>query len=88
MVTFAGERRQAFVAAVGALETGEAGGEVAAAKEGLDGGDGGGAERTEGFAVGFLVTGEEVVPAVVDDLPEGRGTGAAGLVDGRHKRCS
>jgi hypothetical protein len=29
--------------------------------------------------------GEEVVPAVVDELPEGRGAGAARLVDGRHK---
>ena len=76
------------MAAVGALEAGEAGGEVTAAKEGLDGGDGGGAERTEGFAVVFLVVGEEVVPAVVDELPEGRGAGAAGLVDRRHKECS
>jgi hypothetical protein len=25
---------------------------------------------------------------VVDDLPEGRGTGAAGLVNGGHKECS
>ena len=33
------------MAAVGALEAGEAGGEVTAAKEELDGGDGGGAER-------------------------------------------
>jgi hypothetical protein len=32
--------------------------------------------------------GEEGVPAVVDDLPEGRGAGAAGLVDGGHKECS
>jgi hypothetical protein len=32
--------------------------------------------------------GEEGVPAVVDDLPEGRGARAAGLVDGGHKECS
>ena len=39
--------------------------------------DGGGAERAEGLAVVFFVVGEEVVPAVVDELPEGRGAGAA-----------
>ncbi len=72
----------------GALEAGEAGGEVAAAEEGLDGGDGGGAQGAKGFAVVLFVVGEEVVPAVVDELPEGRGAGAAGLVDGRHKECS
>ena len=88
MATFAGKRRQAFVTAIGALEAGEAGGEVTAAKEGLDGGDGGGAERTEGFAVVFFVVGEEVVPAVVDELPERRGAGVARLVDGRHETCS
>jgi len=33
------------VATIGALEAGEAGGEVAAAEKGLDGGDGGGVER-------------------------------------------
>ena len=54
----------------------------------MDGGDGGGVERAEGFAVKLFVEGEELVPAVVDDLPEWRGTGAAGLVDGRHKECS
>ena len=48
----------------------------------------GGAERSEGFAVVFFVTSEEVVPAVVNELPEGGGAGTAGLVDGRHKKCS
>jgi hypothetical protein len=47
----AGEGEEAFVATIGALEAGEAGGEVAAAEKGLDGGDGGGGERAEGFAV-------------------------------------
>jgi hypothetical protein len=88
VAALAGEGEQAFVAAIGTLEAGEAGGEVAAAKEGLDGGDGGGIERAEGFPVKFFVEGEEGVPAVVDDLPEGRGAGAAGLVNGRHKECS
>ena len=69
----AGEGEQAFVATVGALEAGEAGGEVAAAKEGLDGGDGIGAKRAEGFPVLPFVVGEELVPAVVEDLPEWRG---------------
>jgi len=43
VATLAGERRQAFVATVWALEAGEAGSEVAAAEEGSDGGDSGGA---------------------------------------------
>ena len=42
VATFAGERRQAFVSAIGALEAGEARGEITAAEERLDGGDGGG----------------------------------------------
>ena len=88
VATLAGEGEEAFVAAIRALKAGETGSEVAAAEEGLDGGDGGGRERAEGFAVMFLVVGEEVVPAVVDELPEGRGTGTAGLIDGRHKKCS
>ena len=88
IATFAGEGHELFVAAVGALEAGEATGQVTAAQEGLDGGDGGGAERTEGLPVVLFVVGEEVGPAVLDELPEGRGTGAAGLVDGRHKECS
>ena len=79
---------EAFVAAVRALKAGESGGEVAAAEEGLDGGDGGGRERAEGFAVVRFVVCEEVIPAVVNQLPEGRGAGTAGLVDGRHKKCS
>lgn len=66
-----GEGEEAFVAAVWALETGEAGGEVTAAEKGLDGGDGVGVERAEGLAVLVFVTSKEVVPAVVDDLPEG-----------------
>ena len=51
----------------------------------MDGGDGIGAKRAEGLAVVLLVTGEEGVPAVVDELPEGRGARAAGLVDRGHK---
>jgi hypothetical protein len=76
------------VAAIGALEAGEAGCEVAAAEEGLHGGDSGGTEWAEGFPVKFFVAVDEGVPAVVDYLPEGRGTGAAGLVNGGHKECS
>jgi len=37
----------------------------------LDGGDGGGRARAEGFAVVFFVTSEEVVPTMVNDLPKG-----------------
>ena len=78
----AGEGEQAFVAALGAAETGEAGGEVAAAAESLHGGDGLGPERTHGGAVAFFVTGQEIIPCRVHDLPERRGAGAAGVVDG------
>jgi hypothetical protein len=88
VAALAGEGEQAFVATVRALEAGESGSEVAATEEGLHGGDGGGVERTEGLPVVFFVTNAEVVPTMVDDLPEGRGAGAAGLVDGRHKECS
>jgi hypothetical protein len=70
-----GEGEEAFVAAIRALEAGEAGGEVAAAEEGLDGGDGCRVEWAEGFAVVFFVTNEEVVPTMVNDLPKGRGAG-------------
>ena len=88
VAAFAGESEEAFVATVGTLEPGEAGGEVAAAEKRLDSGDGGGRERAEGFAVLFFVVCEEVVPSVVDELPEGRCAGASWLVDGRHNKCS
>jgi hypothetical protein len=88
VAALAGEGKKAFVAAVGALEAGEAGGEVATAEEGFDGGSGGGVERAEGLAVFAFVVGQKGVPAVVDKLPEGRGAGTAGLVNGRHKECS
>lgn len=88
VAALAGEGEEAFVAAVRALKAGETGGEVAATEEGLDGGDGVGAEWAEGFSVVFFVTSEEVVPTMVNDLPKGRGAGTAGLVDGRHKKCS
>gem|GEM_PF-6051264 len=80
---FAGEGAEALVAAVGAEVAGEAGGEVAAAVIGLDGCDGFRAEGTHGGAVVALVTGEEVIPSGVDDLPQREGAGSAGLVDGR-----
>jgi len=81
----AGEGEELFVAAVGAMEAGEAGGEVAAAEEGADGGDGIGAQRSHGAAVVGFASGEEVVPGVVDELPEGRGARATGVVDGGHE---
>ena len=70
------------MATVRALEAGEAGSEVAATEEGLHGGDCGGAKGAEGLPVVFFVTSEEIVPAVMDDLPERRSAGAAGVVDG------
>ena len=88
VAALAGEGEEAFVAAVGALESGEAGGEVATTEEGFDGGSGCVVERAEILAVFAFVAGEEFVPAVADELPERRGAGAAGLVSGRHKECS
>jgi hypothetical protein len=88
VAAFAGEGEEAFVAAVRALQAGEAGGEVATAEEGFDSGSGCGVEWAEILAVFAFVAGEEFVPAVADELPEGRGAGAAGLVSGRHKECS
>jgi len=88
VAALAGEGEEAFVAAVGTLEAGEAGGEVAAAEEGFDGCRSCGVERAEILAVFSLVAGEEFVPAVADELPEGRGAGTAGLVCGGHKECS
>jgi hypothetical protein len=49
------------------------------------GGRGGGVKRAEGLSVFAFVACEEFVPAVVDELPEWCGPGAAGLVDERHK---
>ncbi|MDA7522009.1 hypothetical protein N8518_02675, partial [Akkermansiaceae bacterium] len=69
VATLAGEGEESFVPAVGTLQTGKAGGEVATAKKGLDGGDGRRWERAEGFAVLLCVVVQEVVPAVVDELP-------------------
>ena len=84
MPGFAGEGEEFFVPAIGALEAGEAGGEVAAAEERFDGGGGSGVERAVGWPVIVLVVGEEFVPSVVDELPEGRGAGSAWLVDDGH----
>lgn len=88
VAAFAGESEEAFVAAVGAVKAEETGGEIAAAEEIADGGEDVGAERAEGGAVAFFVIGEEGVPGGGEDLPEGGGAGAAGLVDGWHKECS
>ena len=71
MAALAGEGEQAFVTAVGTLEAGEAGGEVTAAEKRFDGGDGAWTERAEGLAVMLLIVRKEIIPAVVDDLPEG-----------------
>lgn len=88
VAALAGEGDEALVTALGAVETSEAGGEITATEEGLDGGGGVGAEWAEGFPVVFFVVGEEGVPAMVDELPERRGAGMTGLINGRHKTCS
>ena len=71
MAGLAGEGEEPLVAAVRAAEAGEAGGEVAAAVKGLDDGNGCGIERAVSRAVAGFIVGEEVVPRMVDDLPEG-----------------
>ena len=80
VASLAGEGHELLVSAVWTLEAGESGGEVAAAVEGPDGGCSVWGERTMFLAVVFFVSVEELVPAVVDDLPEGRCPRAAGLV--------
>ena len=71
------EGEELFVTAIGAMEAGEAGGEIAAAEEGADAGDGLGAQRSHGATVVLFVAGEKSIPCVLDELPEGRGAGAA-----------
>jgi len=71
MARLAGEGEEALVSTVRALEPREPGGEVAAAVELADDGYGVGAERTVDGAVAFLVARDEIVPAMVDDLPQG-----------------
>ena len=67
----AGEGEKALMATGGAVVAGEAGGEVATPVVSLDGGDGLRAKGTHGGAVVALVTGEEIIPGGVDDLPKG-----------------
>ena len=80
----AGEGEEALVSAVRTLESRKSGSEVAAAVELADDVDGVGAEGTVDGAVTLFVAGDEIRPAVVDDLPEGRGAGAARAVDRGH----
>ncbi len=85
---FTGEGEQPLMAAIGAFEAGESGGEVAAAEKGFDGCDGGRVDRTQCRTVLLLVIGKERSPAVIDELPKGRGAGTSRLVNGWHKDCS
>ena len=80
---FAGEGEEVLVAAVRAEESRETGGKVAAAEEVPDMGDGVGAQGAHGGTVVLFVASEEIVPAVVNQLPKGRSTGAAGFWAGR-----
>ena len=71
MAGFAGEGEEFFVVAVGAVLSGEAGDNVATAEVVLHVGDGLWAQGAQGGAMVFLVAGEEFIPGVVDELPEG-----------------
>jgi hypothetical protein len=76
-----GEGEKAFVAAIGTMESEEPGGKIAAAEEIADCGEDIGTERPHGGTVAFFIAGKEGIPSGSEDLPERRGTGAAGLVD-------
>ena len=69
--SLAGEGEQLLMAAVGALEAGEAGGEIAAAVELIDHGHGIPTQLTVSPAMVGFVVGDELVPGIVDDLPKG-----------------
>ena len=84
----AGEGEEALVAAVGALEPRESGSEVAAAMELADDGYGVLAQRAVDGTVTFFITGLEIGPAMVHNLPQGRSTGTARAIDGWHDNCS
>ena len=56
---FTGEGEQPLMAAIGAFEAGESGGEVAAAEKRFDGCDGGRVDRTQCRTVLLLVFGKE-----------------------------
>jgi hypothetical protein len=88
MPRLAGEGEEPLVSAIRALEPGESGGEIAAAVELTHDVNRVVTERTVNGAVALLVAGFEVGPAVVDELPERRGTGTARTVDGGHENCS
>ena len=88
VAALAGEGEEAFVAAIRAVEAEETGGKIAAAEEIAHGGEDIGTERPHGGTVAFFVANKEGVPGGSDDLPERRGTGVAGFVDGMHKECS
>jgi len=67
----AGESEQALVTAVGAFQTGEAGGQVPATHEGLDRGLSSEVERPQKLAVLGFVMGKKLAPAVMHHLPQG-----------------
>jgi len=66
---FAGEGEEVLVAATGAEESGETGGEVAAAEEVLDVRDSVGAQGPHDGTVVPFIASDEIVPAMVDQLP-------------------
>jgi hypothetical protein len=84
----AGEGEEALVSAVRTLEPRESGSEVAAAVELADDVDGVVTKQTVDGAVAVFVACLEVGPGMMDDLPEGRGSGTARAVDGGHDNCS
>jgi len=68
VAALAGEGHELCMAAAGALEAGEAGSQVAAARKRLDAGDGCRVERAVGRAVAGFVVGEEIVPVILSGI--------------------
>jgi hypothetical protein len=85
MPGLAREGEELLMAAAGALETGESGGKVAAAVELIDHRHGIPAQRAMSPAMAGVVVGDELIPCMVNDLPERRCPGASWSVNGRHK---
>lgn len=88
MAGLAGEGEQFFVSTVRALNAFKPGGEITAAVELLDNGDRVATQRAVDGTVGRFVSCLKIGPGMVDNVPEGRGSGTAWAIDGGHNYCS
>ena len=88
MPGLAGEGEQLCVSTIGALNAFKPGGEITAAVELLDNGDRVATQRAGDGTVGRFISCLKIGPGMVDNVPEGRGSGTARAIDGWHKYCS